>query len=121
MRHSSVLNLDRLKELCGENEGLKLAMATTHWSAVKPEDGVRREKELVESFWKDILTGGKTKMIPLKAGPQDASLAIDFILGITAPSKGEAPKRGNDKWRAKILKQDDTSFEDAHVDDLIIA
>ncbi|KAH6905899.1 P-loop containing nucleoside triphosphate hydrolase protein [Coprinopsis sp. MPI-PUGE-AT-0042] len=97
-------------------------MATTHWDKVKTDDGAHREIELLEHFWK-ILNGRNTKMMRLEPDTwrQDAYRAIDFILGITAPSRGEAPKRGNDKWRLKIIQEDDTFFETGRVDDLIIA
>ncbi|KAH6893785.1 hypothetical protein BKA70DRAFT_1536010 [Coprinopsis sp. MPI-PUGE-AT-0042] len=87
MRHSSVLNLNRLKDLCGGNQELKLVMATTHWDMVKTDDGAHREIEILERFWK-ILNGRNTKMMRLEPDTwrQDAYRAIDFILGITTPS-----------------------------------
>jgi chromosome segregation ATPase len=53
MAGSARRNLLMFKKLCGEKAYQSVILGTTHWSNVSTEDGVRREKELIETdeYW----------------------------------------------------------------------
>jgi hypothetical protein len=44
--------------LCGQEAMPNVVIATTMWGEVRTENGERREKELKETFWKDLLDEG---------------------------------------------------------------
>ena len=57
-------NLRMFKKLCG-SQGLScVVLATTMWSQVTPEEGERRENELIsnQEFWGEMIKQGSTVM-----------------------------------------------------------
>ncbi|KAG2023954.1 TKL/TKL-ccin protein kinase, variant 2 [Coprinopsis cinerea AmutBmut pab1-1] len=66
MGGSARLNFKVFKELCGRESFQGVVMATSHWdeliTPISREAGVKREKELRETFWKDVLAGGGAMM-----------------------------------------------------------
>jgi hypothetical protein len=58
MAGSLLKNLRMFVSLCGQEAMPNVVIATTMWGEVKQENGERREKELKEAFWKDLLDGG---------------------------------------------------------------
>jgi hypothetical protein len=51
-------NLGLFGKLCGSDAAKCVVFATTKWEDVRLEVGVRREKELFEVFWKEMLDEG---------------------------------------------------------------
>ncbi|KAH8747508.1 hypothetical protein BGZ57DRAFT_807112, partial [Hyaloscypha finlandica] len=53
MASSARRNLLMFKKLCGEKAYQSVILGTTHWSNVSPQDGTRRERELIETdeYW----------------------------------------------------------------------
>jgi hypothetical protein len=58
MTGSLLKNLKMFISLCGQKAMPNVVIATTMWGEVKPEYGERREKELKDTFWKDLLDEG---------------------------------------------------------------
>jgi hypothetical protein len=51
MTGSAETNLKMFTTLCGREAMQNAVLATTMWSEVKEEDGMRREEELKTRFW----------------------------------------------------------------------
>jgi hypothetical protein len=68
------------KKLCGAQGLSCVVLATTMWSQVTPEDGERRENELIskQDFWGEMIKQGSTVM----RQDQDEVSAIKIILYI---------------------------------------
>ncbi|KAJ5174513.1 uncharacterized protein N7482_000390 [Penicillium canariense] len=60
MRGSAMNNLFMFKKLCGPNAFKNVILATTVWEQVSPEDGKRREEQLIQTsnFWGEMILGG---------------------------------------------------------------
>jgi hypothetical protein len=58
MAGSLLKNLQMFASLCGQKAMKNVVIATTMWSEVKMESGVRREEELKRDFWHVMLAGG---------------------------------------------------------------
>jgi len=58
MEGPSLKNLRMMKKLCGANSLSNVVLATTMWERVTEEEGSRREAELKQVFWKDMIDGG---------------------------------------------------------------
>ncbi|KIM73947.1 hypothetical protein PILCRDRAFT_716716 [Piloderma croceum F 1598] len=58
MAGSLLKNLRMFISLCGQEAMPNVIIATTMWGEVKKENGERREKELKETFWKDLMDEG---------------------------------------------------------------
>ncbi|KIM75842.1 hypothetical protein PILCRDRAFT_13215 [Piloderma croceum F 1598] len=55
---SVLKNLEVFREMCGQKAMPNVVMATTMWSKVSEEEGRRREEELTEKFWNDLVANG---------------------------------------------------------------
>jgi hypothetical protein len=51
-------NFDMFRKLCGEKADKSVVLGTTKWSDVMPEVGSRREAELKDRYWKDMIDAG---------------------------------------------------------------
>lgn len=60
MEGPSLKNLRMMKKLCGENSLANVVLATTMWEKVTEEEGTRREQELKQVFWKEMIASGST-------------------------------------------------------------
>jgi hypothetical protein len=58
MSGSLLKNLKMFMAICGQKAMPNVIMATTKWGEVRNETGKRREDELKETFWKDMLDNG---------------------------------------------------------------
>lgn len=56
----SLKNLRMMKKLCGSNSLRNVVLATTMWEKVTEEEGSRREADLKQNFWKDMIDNGST-------------------------------------------------------------
>lgn len=80
MEGPSLKNLRMMKALCGENSLRNVTLATTMWERVAETDGVRRERELKQSFWKDMIAcGSEVKRVATENG-DDASILVKSML-----------------------------------------
>ena len=72
-------NLRMFGELCGDLAAKKAVLVTTMWDKVQQDTGVRREKELLENYWKTMINyGTSTARFTNTAG--SAWAVIDPIL-----------------------------------------
>ena len=51
-------NLRMFGELCGDQAVKKVVLVTTMWDKVQHDTGIRREKELIENYWKTMVNYG---------------------------------------------------------------
>ncbi|KAK3954146.1 P-loop containing nucleoside triphosphate hydrolase protein [Pseudoneurospora amorphoporcata] len=61
MKGSSRKFLEMFQSLCGDAAMKKIALVTTHWDSIKPEDegdARRREQELIDKWWAPMLDHG---------------------------------------------------------------
>lgn len=58
MLGSTRKNLDLFYQLCGKDALKNVILGTTKWADVKREVGLRREGQLAQNHWKDMLTAG---------------------------------------------------------------
>jgi hypothetical protein len=61
MLGTTLKNLKMFGKLCGSDAAKCVVFATTKWEDVKGDAGVRREKELSDIFWKEMLDEGSRK------------------------------------------------------------
>ncbi|KAF8065330.1 P-loop containing nucleoside triphosphate hydrolase protein [Lyophyllum atratum] len=80
MSGSARKNLDLFEKLCGTNAAERIVLATTMWSRVSKEDGIRRETQMREKFWKDMLSYGSS----LKRVEETQSSALAIVDSILA-------------------------------------
>ena len=60
MEGPSLKNLRMMQQLCGSDSLRNVVLATTMWEKVTNEEGLRREAELEQTFWKSMIDGGAT-------------------------------------------------------------
>jgi hypothetical protein len=60
MEGPSLKNLRMMQQLCGSDSLRNVVLATTMWEKVTNEEGLRREAELKQTFWKSMIDGGAT-------------------------------------------------------------
>jgi hypothetical protein len=60
MNGPSFRNLQMMRKLCGSDSLQNVVLATTMWENTSQEDGSRREQQLKQEFWKDMIDGGAT-------------------------------------------------------------
>jgi hypothetical protein len=77
---SAVKTLDIFKEICGETALKNVVLATTRWKRVKERDGVQREQNLCEHFWKDMLDKG-SQMVRYHGDRDSAKGIIAGLIG----------------------------------------
>lgn len=53
-------NLEMFRKLCGDDALKNVILATTKWADVKPEVGAKREKQLANMYWKEMIGHGST-------------------------------------------------------------
>jgi len=80
MEGPSLKNLRMMEKLCGANSLRNVVLATTMWEKVTDEEGLRREAELKQDFWKDMIDNGSTvARITTEAGG-DARALVKSLL-----------------------------------------
>jgi hypothetical protein len=80
MEGPSLKNLRMMKKLCGENSLANVVLATTMWEKVTEEAGTRREEELKQKFWKDMIDCGSTVRRIMTGRADDARALIKSML-----------------------------------------
>lgn len=79
---TALKNLDMFKKLCGDDALVNVVLGTTKWSDIRPEVGQKREKQLVGSFWKDMIQHGSI-MMQVHTDSSSAWTIIHHLLGNT--------------------------------------
>lgn len=80
MEGPSLKNLRMMKKLCGENSLANVVLATTMWERVTEEEGTRREEELKQKFWKEMIAAGSTVRRILTGRADDARALVKSML-----------------------------------------
>jgi hypothetical protein len=82
---SALDNLSMFRKLCGPNCYPNIILATSFWSLVKPDIGLKRETELKEKedFWGGMIQRG-SQMIRL---PDDRQRCIELLLKVSKKDK----------------------------------
>ena len=77
---SILKNLDMFKKLCGDDALRNVVLGTTKWSLInRQETGEKREQQLRDSFWKDMINHGS--VIRRVGGHRSSAMEIlDHIL-----------------------------------------
>ena len=58
MTGMAVKNLEMFKKLCGDDALVNVVLGTTKWGEVPPGVGEKREKQLAEEFWNEMIQCG---------------------------------------------------------------
>jgi hypothetical protein len=58
MEGSALKNLHMFRQLCGDHNLRNVVLTTTKWSVVNTDVGLRREQELIQNFWADMINKG---------------------------------------------------------------
>lgn len=76
----SMRNLRMMRKLCGTNSLKNVALATTMWEKEDEGRGARKEQELKQDFWKDMINGGSSVTRIMTNTRQDALMLIKSLL-----------------------------------------
>lgn len=57
---SSRKNLDMFNKICGQNALKNVVLTTTKWAAITEDMGERRERQLADTYWKEMIRHGST-------------------------------------------------------------
>jgi hypothetical protein len=79
MDDSSLRSLRMLRELVGDYALGNVVLATSHWSRVSSEEGIRRETELKNTFWKDLISRGAI-MTRYSGDQRSGNALIDLLI-----------------------------------------
>lgn len=97
MQGSAQQSLNLLSELCGHDFLKHVVLTTTMWDTIDESVGVRREKDLKEAFWSDLIKSGA------KCGRHydNKGSAIEIIEMILREplSRDEMPDILRESWR----------------------
>jgi hypothetical protein len=77
----------RFYRLCGQDALKNVILATTKWGDVTREVGLRREQQLAENHWKDMLDSG-AKMAQFNNTQESAWAIVDLVLQREHPHSG---------------------------------
>jgi hypothetical protein len=116
---SAVKTLDIFKEICGEIALKNVVLATTRWKGVKERDGVQRELNLCEHFWKDMLDKG-SRMVRYHGDGDSAKGIIAGLIGKNTLVLDlqreliEHRKPLNQTKAGKLVSEDNTGLREAY-------
>lgn len=80
MEGSSLRSLRMFRKLVGVDALHNVILATTHWAEVSEEVGARREKELRNEFFKDLIDNG-ARMTRYAGNEQSGLELLDMLVG----------------------------------------
>jgi len=80
MDPSSKKSLRMFRSLCGTGNLKNVILATTMWEKTDEVDGQRREDELRNNFWKEMLSN-KSELARISSDPEDGKRLIRNLLG----------------------------------------
>lgn len=79
MDGASMKSLRLFRSLCGEDNLSNVILGTTMWGLVDEATGVKREKDLEENYWKEMMDK-KTSMRRISTNPDDAKILVESFL-----------------------------------------
>ncbi|KAJ2929180.1 hypothetical protein H1R20_g7918, partial [Candolleomyces eurysporus] len=83
-------NVKVFQKICGNHGLSKVILATTRWDICPPESGEKRKRELVDTFWSDMLSASapqtKAEMTALLNSKESAWDLIRLVLKRRADS-----------------------------------
>lgn len=62
MSGKGLKNLNMFRKLCGDEALKNVVLGTTKWDEVTPEIGQKREQQLAQDFWREMLQHGSVMM-----------------------------------------------------------
>lgn len=107
MEGPSLKNLRMMKKLCGANSLRNVVLATTMWEKVAEEEGFRREAELKDDFWKDMIVGGSAVTRIRTETGNDARALVKSLL----KNKPRPTRIQEELHSGKSLRQTDAGTE----------
>jgi len=88
MKGPSLKNLRMMKQLCGADSLQNVVLATTMWENLTIEEGSRREADLRQNFWNDLISGGATiARITTQSGVEAQKLVRSLLCNIPKPTR----------------------------------
>lgn len=78
--HHTTKNLEMFRKLTGEKNLKNVVLATSMWDRVAEDEGVRREDELQDKFWKLFIAMG-AKTVRHNDSPESAYAIASMLLG----------------------------------------
>lgn len=72
-------NLTIFRKLCGNKASEYVVLVTTKWEELDETDGARREEELKEIFWNDMIRHG-SRITPFKDSQGSAQQIVEDVL-----------------------------------------
>jgi hypothetical protein len=86
-------NFEMFRKLCGEEAKAAVIIGTTKWSHVPDEVGLRREAELADADWKEIIGGGLG--VHRFDGTRESAQSIVDVILKTVEQKNEHAANGH--------------------------
>jgi len=84
-------NLEMFNRLCGDAALDKVVLCTNQWTRVKSDDGTKREKEMKELHWKEMLAKG-SKVERFNADQESAWKIVSIFLKRASENRLELGK-----------------------------
>jgi hypothetical protein len=75
----SRMSLVMLNKLCGNDALSKVILVTTKWGDISADVGQRREQQLADTYWKEMLDKG-SEMARFMNTPESAWAIVDLIV-----------------------------------------
>lgn len=72
-------NIQTFKELCGDEAMQNVVLGTTKWGDMNQEVGCRKEQQLSDTLWKDMIERGSTT-VRFEGTHESARSIIDLVL-----------------------------------------
>ena len=79
MKGTTRRNLDMFHHLCGNKALARIVLGTTNWGEVEEDVAVKRELQLVKTFWKPMTSSG-WKVLRFDTTGGSAMVFVDAIL-----------------------------------------
>ena len=79
MKGTTRRNLDMFHQLCGKKALARVVLGTTNWGEVEEDVAVKRERQLVKTFWKPMTSSG-SKVLRFDTTGESAMVFVDAIL-----------------------------------------
>lgn len=79
MDGASMKSLRLFRSLCGEDNLSNVILGTTMWGLVDEDTGKKRERDLAENYWKEMMDKN-TSMRRIPTNPDDAKILVESFL-----------------------------------------
>jgi len=130
MDPSSKKSLRMFRSLCGNNNLKNVILATTMWEKTDEVDGKRREDELRNNFWKEMLSN-RSALARISNDPEDGKRLIRQLLdnqpmvlklqdelssgkSLSATDAGAEIREEMERLRIKLIQEINDAREELH-------